>query len=236
MRIKSAPMALSRTPSTTPSVLLRPAGHSTDEKSMETGDDVYFAKPLLGEFDETRPARGRIAGMRRSMVEYLRLVAHRWWFAVGIVLGCLSLADLSIGDFGVPTWALFVGAASSLTVAQVLAFHDVRVQRDEALAAQRRVIPPEKVFELSDLIAEVQKAWNTSYGDPGFDVLLDEVRSKAYGWIDREAPEFSAAVRSKKGLGDPSDWSDEESFEAFRLVTRLEKIRDQLNARLAAGR
>jgi hypothetical protein len=96
---------------------------------------------------------------------------------------------------------LVAGAVASLALSQFFAYHDVRVERDHLTARQRRVVSPEKVFELTDLIDEVQRLTNYSYEDADFGLRLEEFRSRAYEWIDREAPEFRAAVSKRQGLG-----------------------------------
>jgi hypothetical protein len=172
--------------------------------------------------------------MRKSLREYVKAVFSQWVGVVGAVGFVLTLLDLYVGDVRVPPPLLWTLTGLSLAVAQFRAFHDVRFERDKALAT--RTISPEKTFELSDLIEELQDLANEHHDDPDYTSQLDGFRTRAYAWIDQEVPECSRAVRSKKGLSDLADIEDEDDAEAVRRIIRLEKIRKQLNDRLSSGR
>lgn len=73
-----------------------------------------------------------------SVAEYGERVWARWWSlipaGVGAVLGLIALAEQSSIKHGfVPTWLWLTLLLGGLTVAQFLAFHDVRIERDKAL-------------------------------------------------------------------------------------------------------
>lgn len=71
--------------------------------------------------------------MRQSLREYIPFVLHRWWamvaFAFGDILGIITtLAGKAIL---LPSWAWFTIGTVALFIAMFLAFHEVRVERDE---------------------------------------------------------------------------------------------------------
>jgi len=75
-----------------------------------------------------------------SFVEYVTLVGKRWWAIVvsvaGGVLGLIAIAVPShkVGQPLIPTWLWLTLLFGGIAVAQFLAFHEVRKDRDAARA------------------------------------------------------------------------------------------------------
>jgi hypothetical protein len=72
--------------------------------------------------------------MRQSLKEYTREVGKRWWaMLMGGVVAIVGVIDYFCEDFiiPIPTWGWFAMAVFFLFIAQFLAFHQVRKQRDE---------------------------------------------------------------------------------------------------------
>jgi hypothetical protein len=71
--------------------------------------------------------------MQKSFSEYIPAVFRWWWAMVVSGIGGVLGAVATTTDKGVllPAWGWFVISVVALSVAQFLAFHKVRVQRDE---------------------------------------------------------------------------------------------------------
>jgi hypothetical protein len=72
-----------------------------------------------------------------SLWEYSRHVLSRWWWLVlGVVAAGLGLYTVFVAHVvGVRSWVWFVLALVAFSIAQFLAFHDVRRERNDVLAA-----------------------------------------------------------------------------------------------------
>ena len=71
--------------------------------------------------------------MRQSLNEYIRAVGRKWWAMIGFGVGALGIASgVSGNTFLLPYWAWVIIGIIPLMVAQFLAYHEVRKQRDDA--------------------------------------------------------------------------------------------------------
>jgi len=69
-----------------------------------------------------------------SWPEYWRRVLHHWRsFLVGVVLFGVGTAQVIFANLAFPWWLWVIGGAACVFVAQFLAFHDVRIERENAL-------------------------------------------------------------------------------------------------------
>jgi len=79
--------------------------------------------------------------MWQSFKEYIRAVGQRWWAIIGFLVGVLGIIsgvlDITIG---LPYWAWVIIGIIALIMAQFLAYHKVRKQRDEARGEVTSVI------------------------------------------------------------------------------------------------
>jgi hypothetical protein len=92
--------------------------------------------------------------MQTSIREYAKAVCrHGWWLGVTVLLGAVAVADIYVGDVKFPSWVPWAAAFVTLSVAQFRAFHDMRCERDTALA---RIAEPEDV---PDFEVTAEKAW-----------------------------------------------------------------------------
>lgn len=94
--------------------------------------------------------------MRQSLWEYVRAVGY-WWFIViaPVILGIVDVYQLASGNqfIGIPSWVWFPVAFVVLLIIPFIAFHKVRVLRDEALRAERALVltPHTYAIGLSDM-------------------------------------------------------------------------------------
>lgn len=71
--------------------------------------------------------------MRQSFREYIRAVGRKWWPIIGFGVGVLGIASgVSGNTILLPYWAWVIIGIISLMVAQFLAYHEIRKQRDGA--------------------------------------------------------------------------------------------------------
>jgi hypothetical protein len=59
---------------------------------------------------------------------------------VTVVVGAVGIAEVYIGDVRVPGWLLIAVPVAALSIAQFLAFHDLRVQSAVVSAEDRRIV------------------------------------------------------------------------------------------------
>lgn len=85
--------------------------------------------------DEVRGGPRQPDRVGESLWEYARQVAMRWpWLLAGWVAVLLGVYGVVHGRLlGVPTWMWFVVGFAAWSVAQFLAFHEIRHQRNEVL-------------------------------------------------------------------------------------------------------
>lgn len=71
--------------------------------------------------------------MRQSFKEYIRTVVRSWWVIIGFLVGLLGIVSGASGNtILLPYWVWVSIGIIALIVAQFLAYHKVRRQRDEA--------------------------------------------------------------------------------------------------------
>lgn len=71
--------------------------------------------------------------MRQSLKEYIRTVVRSWWVIIGFLVGLLGIVGGASGNtILLPYWVWVSIGIIALIVAQFLAYHKVRRQRDEA--------------------------------------------------------------------------------------------------------
>jgi hypothetical protein len=67
-----------------------------------------------------------------SLREYARLVFINWWVAVGLLSTLLGIVALfATGGVTLPLWLGLLMALGCLLIAQFVAFHHVRQERDQ---------------------------------------------------------------------------------------------------------
>jgi len=91
--------------------------------------------------------------VRTSISEYIPGLLKYWWIVViGFAGGGLGFGiDAAQGDLVVPYWVWIAVACGGLVAAQFLAFHRVRVERDELKAAGDQAKPTDKLLVLECL-------------------------------------------------------------------------------------
>jgi hypothetical protein len=92
-----------------------------------------------------------------SLGEYARrVIGHWWWLVLGLLATCLGVYSVMVAHvLAVRSWVWFAIALGTFSVAQFLAFHEVRKERNEvltapaqdkvsvyAVAASRGAVPP----------------------------------------------------------------------------------------------
>ena len=79
--------------------------------------------------------------MRQSLKEYVSAMGHWGWVVLVDVLGAAIGAYLDIsGKGGFPTWVWLTMLGLAFLIAPFIAFHKVRLQRDDALRLKSDVI------------------------------------------------------------------------------------------------
>ena len=79
--------------------------------------------------------------MWQSFKEYIPTVVRSWWAIIGFLVGALGIASgVSGNTILLPYWAWLIIGTIALIVAQFLAYHKVRKQRDEARGEVTSVI------------------------------------------------------------------------------------------------
>ena len=70
--------------------------------------------------------------MRQSLKEYIPAVVRSWWAIIGLLVEALGIGSgVSGNTILLPYWAWLIIGIIGLIVAQVLAYHKLRKQRDE---------------------------------------------------------------------------------------------------------
>jgi hypothetical protein len=90
----------------------------------------------LGTAEETR-GDSQPSHVGDSLWEYAnRVIGHWWWLVLGLVATCLGLYCVIFAHvLGLRSWVWFAIALATFSVAQFLAFHEVRKERNEVLTA-----------------------------------------------------------------------------------------------------
>jgi hypothetical protein len=115
------------------------------------------------ELSEHSPARVEPGPISESLWEYARLVLSHWpWLLAGLIGTALGLYSIAVSHvLAIRSWIWFGTAFGAVSVAQFLAFHAVRKQRNSvltlplddrvsvfAVAASRGEVPPPVVAPL----------------------------------------------------------------------------------------
>jgi hypothetical protein len=93
-----------------------------------------------------------------SLREYVVAVAHYWWaLAVGGLGGAVGIVSAAVPSFSVPLAVWLTLLIGGLLVAQALAFHGVRMQRDTMSLQVAGRQPPPRLGISSGMTDEFQK-------------------------------------------------------------------------------
>ena len=72
-------------------------------------------------------------GIEQSLKEYIKIVGRSWWGIIGFFIELVGIISGASGNnILLPYWVLASIGIIALIVAQFLAYHKVRTQRDEA--------------------------------------------------------------------------------------------------------
>jgi hypothetical protein len=166
--------------------------------------------------------------------EYARYVGRRWWFVVvGVVGGVLTVVAL-VASIVIPTWLGIVILVVGLSVAQFLAFKDMRGERDKALEASRVTIGPspfprsklERAVVTSMGAFEKLEREMTVQGEVGlFDRLME-----CAGKVDLELRKADAGALYDRfredGLYPPHDVDEQRAYIQRQIVLFRGALRD----------
>jgi hypothetical protein len=126
--------------------------------------------------------------------EYAKYVARRWWFvAVGVIGGVLTIVTL-VASIVVPTWLGVVILVGGLTIAQFLAFKDMRDERDMARAELQaaevgiglKVWLGQQIEELRGLLTTLRAVLDGNPFDPERARPIDEYFWQIRDEVDRK--------------------------------------------------
>lgn len=100
-----------------------------------------------------------VKGSASSAREYGRRVVGHWAaFSIGLLLAAVGTIQVVLTDLQFAWWVWLVAAFLALVLAQFLAFHDVRLLRDEALVEQERFPDVDIDIESSFCVEHRQEA------------------------------------------------------------------------------
>jgi hypothetical protein len=136
---------------------------------------------------EHSPARAEPGPVSESLLEYARLVLSHWpWLLAGLIGAVLGLYSITVSHvLAIRSWIWFGTAFGAVSVAQFLAFHAVRKQRNSvltlplgdrvsvfAVAASRGEVPPPVVAPLEYQLRALRQAlaFFRSIGEAQIDV------------------------------------------------------------------
>ena len=111
-------------------------------------------------------------GMRQSIKEYIPAVGKRWWAMVaGGILATAGGVSLFCPFLVIPTLAWFLIALLFISVAQFLAFHRIREEKD-GLKGQLSIIPTNGVVVIKpQLVIRILDVEFGLSGDSGYPLL-----------------------------------------------------------------
>jgi len=88
--------------------------------------------------------------MIKSFKEYLSVVSKYWWtLVIVIIFTAVGVISLFIPNFLVPYWVGIMIALIFLVFAQFLAFHKIRIERDDARKGVESIIKKLKKYKIS---------------------------------------------------------------------------------------
>lgn len=108
-----------------------------------------------------------------SLGEHFSRIRTHWVFlALAVVLPIVGGVQVLVTSFALPWWAWAIAGLLALLVAQFLAFHDVRTERDEqrdALAINRTLLENERE-EYAERLTEIQRVHAVEFAQTRADI------------------------------------------------------------------